>query len=195
MTSNSWNPYSWAVNAVLSPNASRSNKKRKANDINDGDVDDSTTNVTLESIMGEIDTLKKSNERIENLLKTLVEQTKGNESIRGIDEEEEHKESGVHNEENDGEEKASDDDGDNDGDQELNSAWLEKFEELRSFKKKHGHCIVARTSNPYLGRWIIRQRSEKKTGRMTNRAIKCAKLNSIDFDWTPQPNTPARKKK
>ena len=78
----------------------------------------------------------------------------------------------------------------------LNASWLKKFEELRKFKKKHGHCKVSKTgTNPELGRWIVRQRSEKKTGNMSLREIKIAKLNSLDFDWAPQGNTPAKRRR
>jgi hypothetical protein len=201
MSTTSWNPYSWAMKAVSSPDASRSNKKRKVDDVDDADDaddDGNTTNLTLESIMGEIKNLKKSNERIEDLLKTLVEQTKGEDDYS--EEEEKIVDGGDDDGEEDvdcsDEEKRRAAEEEMDPEEYLHPTWLAKFEDLRKFKGKHGHMRIARGSgeSPDLGRWMIRQRSENKTGRMTFSAAKKTKLDSIDFDWAPQVNTPTKKK-
>ena len=169
------------MNAVSSPEASRSNKKRKVDDI-----EENATDLTLESIMGEIDDLKKSNERIEKMLKILVNETKAEGDGEKEDEEKEEK-------------SVSDDDEDDDEEEEdqeslLKHSWIAAFEELRKFKAKNGHCGVSKTSGrPKLARWVVRQRSENKTGTMSLRDIKIAKLNTLGFDWAPQLNTPAKK--
>jgi len=161
----SYNPFTYVMNAVSSPAA----KKRKVDDISD-----SATEVTLESIMGEISELKKSNERIESMLKILTGETK-------VEEKEEEESSKGEEEEVDPEELLSD-------------TWLEKFEELKKFKAKYGHCrITSKDNKQTLQRWVVRQRSEKKTGKMANRKLKLAKLDSLDFDWAPQAQTPAKK--
>ena len=185
MSETGWNPYSWAMKAVSSPEASRSNKKRKVNDVGDAD------NLTLESIMGEIKDLKKSNERIEDLLKNLVEKAKGEDD----DSEEEEKTVDGGDDDDDGEEEDEDEENSSEDEGNLSSLWLVKFEDLRKFKKRHGHMRVPKgRDGGALGRWMIRQRSENKTGRMTFSASKKAKLDSIDFDWAPQVSTPMKKR-
>ena len=171
------------MKAVSSPEASRSNKKRKVDDV--GDADD----LTLESIMGEIKDLKKSNERIEDLLKNLVKQAKDEDD----DSEDEEKTVDGGDDDDDGEEE--DEENSSEEEENLSPQWLAKFEELRKFKKRHGHMRIPKgKAGGTLGRWMIRQRSEKKMGRMTFNASKKAKLDSIDFDWAPQVNTPTKKR-
>jgi len=161
------------MNAVSSPAA----KKRKVDDISE-----SATEVTLESIMGEIIELKKSNERIESMLKILTGEAK-------VEEEEAEEE-----EENEEEEESEEEEEEVNPEDLLSDSWLAKFEELKQFKAKHGHCRITNKDNKAaLRRWIVRQRSEKKTGKMSNREAKLAKLDSLDFDWAPQAQTPAKK--
>ena len=42
--------------------------------------------------------------------------------------------------------------------------WNQQLEELRSFKRKYGHCLVPHTfdENPHLARWVKRQRRQYK---------------------------------
>ncbi len=107
----SYNPFAWAMSAP-SPAA---NTKRKADD-----TFENAGEVTLESMMKEIKKLKKSNKRIEGLLKILIGSTKEKE-----EEEEEEEEEEI---ENDDEEEKEED---------LRPQWLEKFEELKRFHKKN----------------------------------------------------------
>jgi len=154
------------MNAVSSPVA----KKRKVDDISE-----SATEVTLELIMGEVSEIKKSNERIESMLKILTGEAK-------VEEKEEEEEDSEEDEE-----KVYTEDS-------LAEPWLEKFEELKKFHAKHGHChIAAIHKKQALQRWAVRQRSEKKTGKMANPEAKIAKLNSLGFDWAPQATTPGKK--
>ena len=191
----SLNPFSWAINAVTSPDASRSNKKRKLDDV------DSAADLTLESVMGEIKKLKESNARIESMLKVLVGQTKCDdgeeeEEVKADEDDNEKEEDAADDQEEEQEEKETPaEEEDENVDEQLSNAWLSKFEELKEFKEKYGHCQVSRTQNPALGRWVVRQRSEKRTGSMRSAAPKIAKLNKIDFSWESQANTPAKKKR
>eukprot|EP00814_Leptocylindrus_danicus_P011952 CAMPEP_0116032960 /NCGR_PEP_ID=MMETSP0321-20121206/18594_1 /TAXON_ID=163516 /ORGANISM="Leptocylindrus danicus var. danicus, Strain B650" /LENGTH=221 /DNA_ID=CAMNT_0003508723 /DNA_START=63 /DNA_END=728 /DNA_ORIENTATION=+ len=65
--------------------------------------------------------------------------------------------------------------------------WNVMFEELKSFKAKHGHCNV-NSSLCKLGRWVIKQRNqylclkEGKTSYMTDERIQM--LESIGFQWS-----------
>mmetsp|Transcript_11391 Transcript_11391/g.28805 ORF Transcript_11391/g.28805 Transcript_11391/m.28805 type:complete len:177 (+) Transcript_11391:119-649(+) len=171
----SYNPISWVMNTVSSPEA----KKRKLDD-----AVSTAGGVTLESIMGEINALKKSNQRIESMLKTLV----GESGTKDDDEDEEKVEKSAIGDETEGEEE------DEDPESVLNEAWLGKYEGLKKFKEKHGHCQVSKGGGyPDLGRWVVRQRSENKTGNMRFQEIKVAKLDALGFDWSPQVNTPVKK--
>lgn len=75
------------MKGASSPETFRSSKKRKVMD--DVDNDDYTPELSLESIMGEIRDLKKSNKRIEDLLTTLVGKTKSKDDVDSDDKEEE----------------------------------------------------------------------------------------------------------
>ncbi len=167
----SYNPFTWALGAVSSPAAS-SSKKRKVDEIEavEGGVDFAT-------ILTKVDKLQKSNDRIERMLKILMDE-KGK------------------SEEDDDEEEIEEEEEERNPDDLLSGAWLSKFEELQKFKEKNGHCLVSRSgANPVLGRWVVRQRSENKTGKMSSQAIKVAKLDSLGFDWAPQPTQTPRKKR
>jgi len=169
----SYNPFSWAMGTGSSPAAS-SSKKRKVDQTEavEGGMD-------LAMILTKVNKLQKSNDKIERLLKKLIAEKSEKEEVAEEESEEE--------EEEEEEEEKPDD--------LLNASWLSKFEQLKKFKAKHGHCVVARTGHSELGRWVVRQRSENKTGSMSYRAIKVAKLNSLGFDWAPQTTQTPRKKR
>jgi hypothetical protein len=75
----------------------------------------------------------------------------------------------------------------------LAAAWEEKLAELETFKAMlgHGHCNVPRgyLANPQLGKWVDRQRQQKKkydadpvTSWLT--AERVAKLEALGFAWS-----------
>lgn len=68
--------------------------------------------------------------------------------------------------------------------------WNEHLEELRSFKKTYGHCLVPHTfpENQNLARWVKRQRRQyklmlagKTSSTMTHERVNI--LNKEDFIW------------
>ena len=59
-----------------------------------------------------------------------------------------------------------------------NRRWMERFQELQSYKAKHGHCNVHTTSG-ILGRWVNRQRLQRS--QMTDDRVQ--KLELIGFQW------------
>mmetsp|Transcript_46476 Transcript_46476/g.56298 ORF Transcript_46476/g.56298 Transcript_46476/m.56298 type:complete len:240 (+) Transcript_46476:34-753(+) len=75
------------------------------------------------------------------------------------------------------------------GDKDFDEAWLKRFEELKSFMKKNGHCRVPQVyaSNPALGTWVSNQRylykcaSRGKSTSMT--AARIQVLEKIGFEW------------
>ena len=73
------------------------------------------------------------------------------------------------------------------GGKEVNrNIWLNKFETLKKYKKKHGDCLVLR-NDPNLGGWVRDQRTQFKyfnEGKKSRIAIEMIDmLNSIDFVW------------
>jgi hypothetical protein len=56
--------------------------------------------------------------------------------------------------------------------------------ELRSFKKRHGHCNVPTKfpANPRLGRWVAARRYKRKLGELTDKEI--AALDTLGFVWS-----------
>lgn len=46
----------------------------------------------------------------------------------------------------------------------ISKSWLRRYEELKSFKEKNGHCNVSRHENA-IGNWVQKQRSGKKVKR------------------------------
>jgi hypothetical protein len=64
-----------------------------------------------------------------------------------------------------------------------NVEWNEKFEELKRFCKKSGHCNVpcAYKPNPKLGHWCRRQRTQYKKGKLS--VDRKDKLDSVGFTW------------
>jgi hypothetical protein len=77
------------------------------------------------------------------------------------------------------------------GKTDLGSIWSVQFEELREFKAQHGHCMVTKqySTDPKLGNWVSRQRSnykwyqEGKPSHMT--ADRIRELERIGFNWEP----------
>ena len=69
--------------------------------------------------------------------------------------------------------------------------WNSKYEELKAFKKKYGHCEVSKGSTAYLvlADWVGKQRRDYKLKytRLTRDKIK--KLDAIGFYWGEN-NTP-----
>ena len=49
----------------------------------------------------------------------------------------------------------------------IEAAWKQRFKELKSFKKEHGHCNVPvrYPPNPVLGRWVMSVRQCKNRRR------------------------------
>ena len=60
--------------------------------------------------------------------------------------------------------------------------WIEKYEELKSFKKEHGHCLVPKTSSTdTLRTWVQNQRASFARGSL--RQDKKDLLDEIGFVW------------
>ncbi|CAJ1946461.1 unnamed protein product [Cylindrotheca closterium] len=83
--------------------------------------------------------------------------------------------------------------------------WFQRFEELKAYRKKHGHTRVVSTDKPeqQLRAWIKHQRSQKKQfdqglATFINQS-RIDKLDSIDFCWhirglkNAEPSIPAKK--
>ena len=71
----------------------------------------------------------------------------------------------------------------------LSNAWNDRYEELKTFKQIHGHCMVPQkyADNPPLGIWVNKQRMEhnllqdgKKTSMTEDRYHK---LKTLGFVW------------
>lgn len=68
-------------------------------------------------------------------------------------------------------------------------AWNQRFEELKMYKKKNGHCLVPARygANPKLGRWVNNQRVRYHSNKSGNRGEllneRVKKLESIGFSW------------
>ena len=61
--------------------------------------------------------------------------------------------------------------------------WIKRFEELRDFKKLHGHCDVPARykDNPSLGAWLTDQRSKKRKGILSTEY--CQMLSNLGVSW------------
>lgn len=72
--------------------------------------------------------------------------------------------------------------------------WLERFEELKLFKDKYGHCNVPHKwkENIKLSNWMYCQRSFHRHGKLSKEKIK--KLESIGFEWSKQDPIQKRRK-
>ena len=65
--------------------------------------------------------------------------------------------------------------------------WHQGFDALATYKEREGHCLVPRNhveGRVRLGRWVDRQRQNKKKGKLS--ADRIRRLNSIGFDWKPR---------
>jgi len=60
-------------------------------------------------------------------------------------------------------------------------SWVQKYDELKEFKEKNGHCNVPFSSG-MMGNWVIRQRKLYKQGRLSEDRV--AKLNELGFQWS-----------
>ena len=65
----------------------------------------------------------------------------------------------------------------------ITSKWKKHLDELKAFKREHGHCNVPRQhgSNSPLGNWVDSIRHRKKEGRLDEEIIRC--LNALGFSW------------
>jgi len=75
-------------------------------------------------------------------------------------------------------------------------SWAERFEELKQYKKEHGHTSVPQLQRG-LGAWVHKQRTYYSlhlrgipTDHVNFSAEKIAKLNSIGFAWTARDKAP-----
>lgn len=64
-----------------------------------------------------------------------------------------------------------------------NTAWENKFKELRAFKKKHGHVVVPRADPSFipLCRWIVYQRRKRKEGTLSEE--RRVALEELGIQW------------
>ncbi|KAL9189802.1 hypothetical protein ACHAXT_009477 [Thalassiosira profunda] len=68
----------------------------------------------------------------------------------------------------------------------INSEWTERFELLRAYKKKHGHCNVRRHDRVRgiaLGHWVGYQRMALKEGYLSLSAERKKRLDELGFQW------------
>ena len=67
----------------------------------------------------------------------------------------------------------------------LETFWQQMFEELKSFRKKNGHCNVPAKypDCPQLGRWVNRQRNCFVNAKLSKERIQ--KLLAAGFEWDP----------
>ncbi|MFI5219590.1 MAG: Helicase associated domain protein [Bacteroidia bacterium] len=63
--------------------------------------------------------------------------------------------------------------------------WQQRFDELVDFKNKHGHFKVSPRKQLVLTSWMSLQRKKLKEGKLDPQRKK--KLDSIDFNWDPEP--------
>ncbi len=63
------------------------------------------------------------------------------------------------------------------------STWTQRLEELKRFRKEHGHCNVPGHYPPNrpLGRWVTYVRLQKKAGKLALGRIRC--LEELGFCW------------
>ncbi len=66
----------------------------------------------------------------------------------------------------------------------IESQWNERFEELMAFQKKEGHCRVSKNTrniSQSFGRWVDKQRGERKRGNLHKDKIE--RLDDLGFVW------------
>ena len=59
------------------------------------------------------------------------------------------------------------------------AVWNQRFEELKKFKEKHGHCRVPRNT-PKLGVWVKKQRGVRRASNSEERTIKLQEIGLYD---------------
>lgn len=64
-----------------------------------------------------------------------------------------------------------------------NLSWEERFKELKSYQRKHGHCSVPKqyAANPQLAIWVDTQRVSHKKGKISDERAEC--LEELGFQW------------
>ena len=61
--------------------------------------------------------------------------------------------------------------------------WWDKYEELKLYKSKYGHCNVPQTyNNQPLANWVQRQRAQFKQKKMSEERVNM--LNAVGFRWS-----------
>lgn len=70
--------------------------------------------------------------------------------------------------------------------------WCERFDQLRLFKERFGHCLVPNSwpEDRTLSRWVSHQRQCYKNGQIEPERV--ALLESLGFVWTPQRGRPSK---
>ena len=65
----------------------------------------------------------------------------------------------------------------------IEAAWKQRINDLKAFKKEHGHCNVPHEyqPNPALGEWVSRTRHRKKRGKLDKEIVR--RLNTLGFCW------------
>lgn len=64
--------------------------------------------------------------------------------------------------------------------------WEQRINDLKAFKKEHGHCNVPHVYSPNrtLGYWVARIRKQRKREELDKEKIR--DLDALGFCWTPQ---------
>ena len=62
-------------------------------------------------------------------------------------------------------------------------AWETHFQELKAFKKRHGHCNVSSRSktDALLGNWVYSQHRLRKLGKLSEERIR--RLEALGIQW------------
>lgn len=61
------------------------------------------------------------------------------------------------------------------------NSWEDKFQKLKEFKEKNGHCKVPLKLDRQLNSWVDAQRQANKQGRLSDERIK--KLEGLGVQW------------
>ena len=66
----------------------------------------------------------------------------------------------------------------------IDRAWEDNFQKLQAYQKENGNCRVPHTykKDPSLGRWVNKQRNEKKDKLTEDQR---SRLDHLGFDWDP----------
>ena len=59
-----------------------------------------------------------------------------------------------------------------------------RFQELKGFKERHGHCNIPREYSRGLGTWAVKQRHLDKEGCRLLDASRVQKLEELGFSWS-----------